>query len=486
VRHRSGIRLLRADGLDVGALIGNLILAYLSQSGREDEKGGRDGDRAWILRQIVDVWTLFSARFVEPWSAEGTGDAFTAELFTDAASRAALAEKQARYMCCLFEDTLDFAGCKMIRRILGLADVADFESIADHEVRASGGRCRYRSLTTGRSHSNNLISTDRSAPQARRRPEALMKIHGKAMRTIWVAGDGWGVEIIDQTRLPFEVKTRTLRSWQEAASAIRDMVVRGAPLIGATGAYGLALAMREDSSDENLERAYTALLATRPTAVNLRWGLDDLRGRLVSVAPSERTGLAYRRAAEICDEDVETCKAIGRHGLTIIRDRWEKKGKQPRFNVLTHCNAGWLACIDWGTALAPIYMAFEAGIPVHVWVDETRPRNQGASLTAFELGQHGVDHTVIADNQGGHLMTSATRSAPTSRRWPPTTTACRSTSPCRSPPSTGRSRTASGTSRSRSATPANSATSPAARPMAGSKRWASCPRAARRSTTAST
>ncbi|SCM77513.1 Methylthioribose-1-phosphate isomerase [uncultured Pleomorphomonas sp.] len=231
-----------------------------------------------------------------------------------------------------------------------------------------------------------------------------MKIYGKSMRTIWVAADSWGVEIIDQTRLPFAVETRTLRSWQEAASAIRDMVVRGAPLIGATGAYGLALAMRQDSSDENLERAYAALLATRPTAVNLRWALDDLGGRLTQVAPSARMGLAYRRAAEICDEDVETCKAIGKHGLSLIRDLWEKKGKPSRLNVLTHCNAGWLACIDWGTALAPIYMAFEAGIPVHVWVDETRPRNQGASLTAFELGQHGVDHTVIADNLGGHLM----------------------------------------------------------------------------------
>ncbi len=231
-----------------------------------------------------------------------------------------------------------------------------------------------------------------------------MKIYGKSTRTIWVAEDSWGVEIIDQTKLPFEVATRTLRTWQDAALAIRDMMVRGAPLIGATGAYGMALAMREDSSNENLEQAYAALLATRPTAVNLRWGLDDLKGRLLKVARSERMGLAYRRAAEICDEDVETCKAIGRHGFSIIRDLWEKKGKPSRLNVLTHCNAGWLACIDWGTALAPIYMAFEAGIPVHVWVDETRPRNQGASLTAFELGQHGVDHTVIADNLGGHLM----------------------------------------------------------------------------------
>jgi methylthioribose-1-phosphate isomerase len=231
-----------------------------------------------------------------------------------------------------------------------------------------------------------------------------MKIYGKATRTIWVAPDSWGVEVIDQTKLPFAVETKTLRSWREAADAIRDMVVRGAPLIGATGVYGLALAMREDPSDANLAKAYAGLLGTRPTAINLRWGLDDLRGRLEKIPPSERMGLAYRRAAMICDEDVETCMAIGRHGLGIIRQLWEKKGKPDRFNVLTHCNAGWLACIDWGTALSPIYMAFEAGIPVHVWVDETRPRNQGASLTAFELGQHGVDHTVIADNLGGHLM----------------------------------------------------------------------------------
>jgi methylthioribose-1-phosphate isomerase len=232
----------------------------------------------------------------------------------------------------------------------------------------------------------------------------LMKIDGRPTRTIWIADDSWGVEIIDQTKLPFAVSTRTLRSWREAADAIRDMVVRGAPLIGATGAYGLALAMREDPSDATLAEAYAKLIATRPTAVNLRWALDDLSGRLRAAAPAERAALAYRRAAEICDEDVETCEAIGRHGLEIVRTLWEKKGKPARFNILTHCNAGWLACIDWGTALAPIYMAFDAGIPVHVWVDETRPRNQGASLTAFELGQHGVDHTVIADNLGGHLM----------------------------------------------------------------------------------
>ncbi|TBW36266.1 S-methyl-5-thioribose-1-phosphate isomerase [Siculibacillus lacustris] len=231
-----------------------------------------------------------------------------------------------------------------------------------------------------------------------------MKIYGESRRTIWIAADSWGVEVIDQTRLPFEVETKVLRSMAAAAEAIRTMVVRGAPLIGATGAYGLALAMREDPSDANLAEAHATLLATRPTAVNLRWALDDVAGRLAPMAPSERMSAAYRRAAEICDEDVESCRSIGRHGLEIIRGLWEKKGKPDRFDVLTHCNAGWLATIDWGTALAPIYMAYEAGIPVHVWVDETRPRNQGASLTAFELGQHGVDHTVIADNLGGHLM----------------------------------------------------------------------------------
>ena len=163
-----------------------------------------------------------------------------------------------------------------------------------------------------------------------------MKIYGKSMRTIWVADDSWGVEIIDQTKLPFEVKTRTLRSWQEAATAIRDMIVRGAPLIGATGAYGLALAMREDSSDENLERAYTTLLATRPTAVNLRWGLDDLKDRLIKIAPSERMGLAYRRAAEICDEDVETCKSIGRHGARpSLRSTWPSRRAFPSMSGST-------------------------------------------------------------------------------------------------------------------------------------------------------
>jgi methylthioribose-1-phosphate isomerase len=182
------------------------------------------------------------------------------------------------------------------------------------------------------------------------------------------------------------------------------MVVRGAPLIGAAGAYGMALAMAEDPGDAMLDRAYDVLLATRPTAVNLRWALDDLRGRLKSLPPGERGAAAYARAAAVCDEDVEICRAIGDNGLPLIEKIAAGKRAGEPVQALTHCNAGWLATVDWGTALAPIYRAHDAGIAIHVWVDETRPRNQGASLTAFELGRHGIPHTVIADNVGGHLM----------------------------------------------------------------------------------
>jgi methylthioribose-1-phosphate isomerase len=181
------------------------------------------------------------------------------------------------------------------------------------------------------------------------------------------------------------------------------MVVRGAPLIGATAAYGIALAMRDDASDENLDRAHELLMATRPTAVNLRWALERIRTALRNRPRSERAALAWKEAAAICDEDVETCRDIGKHGLKILRALAANKNGKP-LNILTHCNAGWLACVDWGTALAPIYMAHDAGLSLHVWVDETRPRNQGASLTAFELGSHGVPHTIIADNAGGHYM----------------------------------------------------------------------------------
>jgi methylthioribose-1-phosphate isomerase len=231
-----------------------------------------------------------------------------------------------------------------------------------------------------------------------------MKINGLKMRTIRLGADGRSVEVIDQTRLPFAVETAVLRTADDAARAIADMVVRGAPLIGVTGAYGLALAALADPADAALKAAHAMLAATRPTAVNLRWALDDGLGRLLPLPAEERAAAAYARAAELADADVETCAAIGRHGLEVIRVLWEKKGRPARFNILTHCNAGWLACIDWGTALSPVYMADAAGIPVHVWVDETRPRNQGASLTAFELGQQGIAHTVIADNVGGHLM----------------------------------------------------------------------------------
>jgi methylthioribose-1-phosphate isomerase len=185
--------------------------------------------------------------------------------------------------------------------------------------------------------------------------------------------------------------------------AIKSMQVRGAPLIGAAAAYGLCLALRADSSDEAMERGCAALLATRPTAINLKWALDEMVAALRNQKREMRVAAAYRRAAQICDEDVAINQAIGRHGLPLIEQIAAGKGGKP-VNLLTHCNAGWLAAVDWGTATAPIYMAHDAGIPVHVWVDETRPRNQGASLTAWELGQYGVSHTVIADNTGGHLM----------------------------------------------------------------------------------
>jgi methylthioribose-1-phosphate isomerase len=230
-----------------------------------------------------------------------------------------------------------------------------------------------------------------------------MKVNGKPYRTIWLGPDGESVEIIDQTKFPHRFEIVRLETVDDAAHAIKDMLVRGAPLIGATAAYGMAFAMRADASDAGLDKAYDQLYATRPTAVNLRWALDEMMRVLRPLGSQARAAAAYRRAAEICDEDVEINKAIGRHGLGIIRDIAKRKAGE-RVNVLTHCNAGWLATVDWGTATAPIYMAHEAGIDIHVWVDETRPRNQGASLTAWELNQHGVAHTIIPDNTGGHLM----------------------------------------------------------------------------------
>jgi methylthioribose-1-phosphate isomerase len=231
-----------------------------------------------------------------------------------------------------------------------------------------------------------------------------MKIDGAHYRTIWPAADGRAVEIIDQTKLPHRFEIVRLATMEEAAHAIRAMLVRGAPLIGATAAYGMALAMRADASDASLAQAYDTLHHTRPTAVNLRWALDGMRRVLAPLAPADREAAAYREAARICDEDVAINSAIGDHGLDVFRRRFEERGRPERLNVLTHCNAGWLAAVDWGTAIAPIYKAHDSGLPVHVWVDETRPRNQGASLTAFELLKHGVPHTVIPDNAGGHLM----------------------------------------------------------------------------------
>jgi methylthioribose-1-phosphate isomerase len=228
-----------------------------------------------------------------------------------------------------------------------------------------------------------------------------VKVDGKSYRTIWLGRDGRTVQVIDQTMLPHAFVVRDLMTMADAERAIRTMIVRGAPLIGATAAYGIGLAMAADSSDDMLAHAYKVLLAARPTAVNLRWALDDLRALLSPLPTARRHDAAYKRAAEICDEDAEICRRIGENGLGLIR-RLTPRGE--RLNALTHCNAGWLATVDWGTALAPIYMAHNAGIPTHVWVDETRPRNQGASLTAWELGKHGVPHTVIADNAGGHLM----------------------------------------------------------------------------------
>ncbi len=225
-----------------------------------------------------------------------------------------------------------------------------------------------------------------------------MKLNGTPYRSVWTEANG-DVRIFDQTKLPWELDILRLTTWEAAAHAIRTMQVRGAPLIGAVAAYGVALAMRSDPA--GLDAALEVLAETRPTAINLRWALERQRSRLHNLPPAERAAAAYAEAAEIADDDAETCRRIGGNGLPLLEEIAARKG---RVNVLTHCNAGWLATVDWGTALAPIYMAHDKGLDVHVWVDETRPRNQGAALTAFELGGHGVPHTVVADNAGGHLM----------------------------------------------------------------------------------
>jgi methylthioribose-1-phosphate isomerase len=231
-----------------------------------------------------------------------------------------------------------------------------------------------------------------------------MKVDGQHIRSIWLEPDGHTVSAIDQRRLPHQFVVVQLPTCDAAADAIRSMLVRGAPLIGATAAFGMALAMRADPSDAALDRAYATLIAARPTAINLKWALDEMRSLLRLLSASDRAAAAYSRAAGISEQDIAINKGIAEHGLVLIEAIAAKKKPGERVNVLTHCNAGWLATVDWGTATAPIYLAHERGHPIHVWVDETRPRNQGASLTAWELGHHGVPHTVIPDNTGGHLM----------------------------------------------------------------------------------
>lgn len=231
-----------------------------------------------------------------------------------------------------------------------------------------------------------------------------MKLGGIQTRSIMRTGDGKGVRILDQRRLPWTVEWVDLRTPEAAATAIREMWTRGAPLLAMTGAYGLAMALAGDASDASLACNHAMLLATRPTAVNLRWALDVVRDAVSHLPEDQRAAAAFARVDAICDEDVELCRAIGQHGLHVLQALHAKHPDRP-LNILTHCNAGWLATADYGTATAPIYLAHDAGIPVHVWVDETRPRNQGALLTAFELSEHGVPHSVIVDNAGGHLMT---------------------------------------------------------------------------------
>lgn len=230
-----------------------------------------------------------------------------------------------------------------------------------------------------------------------------MKLNGTPTRSIMRTADGRGARILDQRKLPWDVVWVELHDAETAAQAIREMWTRGAPLLAMTGGYGLAMALAEDPSDAGLDAAHAMLNATRPTAVNLRWALDEIDKAVRPLPPAERADAAFARADAMVEEDVGLSQAIGEHGLALFRELHAKNPDRP-LNILTHCNAGWLATADYGTATAPMYMAHDAGIPLHIWVDETRPRNQGALLTAFELKEHGIPHTVIADNAGGHLM----------------------------------------------------------------------------------
>jgi methylthioribose-1-phosphate isomerase len=231
-----------------------------------------------------------------------------------------------------------------------------------------------------------------------------VNVNGRPTRTIWPADDGTAVEIIDQTRLPHAFVVARLATAEEAADAIQSMRVRGAPLIGATAAWGMWLALRQSPTDATLEEAHDLLLGTRPTAVNIRWALDRMCAHLAPLPTASRAAASRALAIEICDEDVALNLAIGVAGRPLLEAIASRKPDNACVNILTHCNAGWLATVDFGTATAPVYAAYDAGIPLHVWVDETRPRNQGANLTAWELLHHGVPHTVITDNTGGHLM----------------------------------------------------------------------------------
>jgi methylthioribose-1-phosphate isomerase len=229
-----------------------------------------------------------------------------------------------------------------------------------------------------------------------------MKINGVSYRSIWLSDNGWSVNIFDQRKLPWELEIVELRTAADAACAIKEMWTRGAPLLAMTAAYGLCLALRENPSDHSLDSFYKTFLSTRPTAVNLRWALDEMMKAVKPFQGKQRIKAAYMRAADLCEEDIAINRAIGNHGLPLIKNLVSQYPGRP-INILMHCNPGWLATVDYGTATAPIYFAHDAGIPVHVWVDETRPRNQGV-LTAYELAQHGVPHTLITDNAGGLLM----------------------------------------------------------------------------------
>ena len=227
-----------------------------------------------------------------------------------------------------------------------------------------------------------------------------MQVATQHFRTIWPDARCKFVEIIDQTKLPFTFEIARIESLEQMAHAIKTMQVRGAPLIGAAAAYGLALAMLHDDSNEYLQQASQELISTRPTAVNLCWAVQRMQTHLLALQPQQRNFAAWKEAAKIAEEDVTQNQRIGQHGLALIKGLYQNK----QFNILTHCNAGWLATVDFGTALSPIFAAHDAGLSVHVWVSETRPRNQGAALTAWELAQHGVPHTVITDNAGGYLI----------------------------------------------------------------------------------